>query len=137
MKVVLDANVLISAYFWRGNPHTIFNRVVDGSDIMFITDEIIDELGRTIRKPRFHAGAEQINDYLTGIAGLGKKITISPRDRINGVCRDPDDEKYIECAIACNADYIISGDKDLLCLKRYNNVGIISARDYLYIITTQ
>ncbi|MDR2693162.1 MAG: putative toxin-antitoxin system toxin component, PIN family [Chitinispirillales bacterium] len=135
MKLVLDANVLISAYFWRGNPHTVFNRIIDGLDSLFITDEIVDEIGCVIRKPRFHATIEQINGFMAGVLELGQKIAVSPHDRVIGVCRDPDDEKYIECAVTGKVDYIISGDRDLLDIKRYNDVRIISAREYLDIVT--
>jgi putative PIN family toxin of toxin-antitoxin system len=131
MKLVLDANVLISAYFWRGNPYKVFNRIVDGLDLLFISDEIVDEIDRVIRKPKLHTTLEQINDFITEIVELGKNVVISTQDRITGVCRDPDDEKYIECAVACKADYIISGDRDLLDVKRYNDVSIISVSEYL------
>jgi predicted nucleic acid-binding protein len=61
-------------------------------------------------------------------------VTVSPTRRIMGVCRDPNDDKYIECAIAAGAGYIISGDRDLLVLKEYGGVKIVNARDYLNIV---
>jgi len=131
MNVVLDANIFISAYIWHGNPETILDRIVVGKDALFFTDKIIGELDEIIKRPKFNRHKEQI-DYIVGdIKKYGKKVAVSPKYRIKGVCRDPGDDKYIECALAAGADYIISGDRDLLDIKEYGGVKIVNARDYL------
>ncbi|MDR1811628.1 MAG: putative toxin-antitoxin system toxin component, PIN family [Candidatus Fibromonas sp.] len=56
-----------------------------------------------------------------------------PQKDIN-ISRDKDDNEYIECAVECNANYIISGDSDLLELKEYNGIKIVTARGYLDIV---
>ena len=63
---------------------------------------------------------------------IANKVT--PGKRIKIGSRDEDDNKYIECGIAANADYIISGDIHLLEMKRYGKMEIITARDYLEIV---
>jgi predicted nucleic acid-binding protein len=60
---------------------------------------------------------------------MSEKVT--PQKLTQGVCRDKDDDKYLECGIACEADYIITGDKDLLALKTYKNIQILTPRAYL------
>jgi predicted nucleic acid-binding protein len=53
---------------------------------------------------------------------------------VKGVCRDPEDDKFISCAISVSADYIVSGDKDLFDLKQYKSTKIIKASDFLKMV---
>jgi hypothetical protein len=71
---------------------------------------------------------------VTRIESIGENITVLPKHRVKGVCRDSKDDMYLECAVAATADYIISGDRDLLDLKEYGGVKIVSAREYLRLI---
>jgi putative PIN family toxin of toxin-antitoxin system len=52
-------------------------------------------------------------------------------DKVRGICRDSDDDMVIACAVAAKADFIVSGDKDLLVIKKYKSVRIINALDLL------
>jgi putative PIN family toxin of toxin-antitoxin system len=134
MKIVIDANLFISALIWDGIPETIVNRAADRSDTLFISDAILDEIDRTFRKPKFGRSEDHVVSFVAYIKKIGKTVTISPKHRITNVCRDPDDDKYIECALAAGAGYIISGDSDLLDLKEYGDIKIVNARDYLDIV---
>jgi putative PIN family toxin of toxin-antitoxin system len=134
MNLVLDANVFVSAYIWHGIPEVILIRIAKKMDTLFFTDAIINEIEGIIGMPKLKRSKEQIDYILANIKKRGKKIVTSPQHRVTGVCRDPDDEKYLECAIAAGADYIITGDKDLLVLKEYGGVKIVNARSYLDIV---
>jgi len=131
MNVVVDANIFISGIYRGGNPRNVLKTLVDGIGTLFITDEIVDEIEHALKKPKLGLTAEEVKGWITEIEKLGEKIVISPKYRVTGICRDPDDNKYLECALAANADYIISGDRDLLDLKEYHKVKIVNARDYL------
>jgi len=131
MKIVIDANMFISALIWDGIPETVVNRAADRSDTLFISDAILDEIDRTLRKPKFGRSEDHVVSFVAYIKKIGKKVTVSPKHRITGICRDHSDDKYIECALAAGADYIISGDRDLLDLKEYGGVKIVNARDCL------
>jgi putative PIN family toxin of toxin-antitoxin system len=132
MKIVLDANIFISSFFWGGNPKIIIERIIAGSDELFITKEILDEIEDVIRRPKFHADNDGINYFINSIEEIGNKIT--PQKKIKNGSRDRTDNKYIECGITANADYIISGDIHLLELKKYESIKIITAREYLNIV---
>jgi putative PIN family toxin of toxin-antitoxin system len=134
MKIVVDANMFISAFIWGGIPEAVVYRVTDKSDALFLSDSIVDEIERTFRKPKLRQSESRIVAFVAYIKKIGKIVTISPKHRITGVCRDLSDEKYIECALAAGADYIISGDRDLLDLKEYGGVKIVTARDYMDIV---
>ncbi|GBU20285.1 hypothetical protein R80B4_00161 [Fibrobacteres bacterium R8-0-B4] len=131
MKIVLDANIYISAYFWGGKPDAILDRIAARSDILFITDDIIKEIETVLKMAKFALTDDGVRQRTAKIRGLGITVAVPPKHRITGVCRDPSDEKYIECALAAGADYIISGDRDLLDLKEYGGVKIVNARAYL------
>ena len=131
MKIVLDANIFISSFFWGGNPRIIVERVIAGIDQLFITNEILDEIADVITRPKFHADKDKIHYYINSIEEVGNKIT--PKKQIKNGSRDESDNKYIECGITANADYIISGDIHLLELKEYGNIKIVTSKDYLRI----
>jgi putative PIN family toxin of toxin-antitoxin system len=131
MKIVLDANIFISASFWGGKPYDVFERVAEGTDSLFVTTDVLEEIESALRKPKFSAYEDLINTAVMNIQKLSRKVAVSPQSRVSGVCRDPKDDKYLECAIAAKADYIISGDKDLLDLKEYGGVKIVTVKWYL------
>ena len=132
MKIVLDANVFISSFFWGGNPKLIVERIVIGKDELFITKEILDEIEDVIRRPKFHTDNDRINYFISLIEEIGNKIT--PQILVKNGSRDRTDNKYIECGITANVDYIISGDIHLLELKKYESIKIVSAKNYLDIV---
>jgi len=129
MKIVLDANIFISSLFWGGNPRIIMERVIAGKDELFITKEILDEIAGVIGRPKFHAARDEINYFINSIEEIGNIIT--PQKRIKNGSRDESDNKYIECGIAANVDYIISGDIHLLEIKKYGSIKILTAKNYL------
>ncbi|MDR2069393.1 MAG: putative toxin-antitoxin system toxin component, PIN family [Spirochaetaceae bacterium] len=132
MKIVLDANVFISSFFWGGNPRIVLKRVIAGIDELFVTKEILDEIYDVIRRPKFHADEDKIDYFINSIEEIANKIV--PKRQIKNGSRDKTDNKYIECGITANVDYIISGDIHLLELKKYGKIKIITARNYLEIM---
>ena len=129
MRLVLDANIFISSFFWGGNPRNVLERVIEGIDELFITKEILDEIEEVMERPKFHADKEEIDYFISSIEEIGNRII--PKMQIKNGSRDKTDNKYIECGMAANADYIISGDIHLLALREYEKIKIITARNYL------
>ena len=56
--------------------------------------------------------------------------TVTPSSKVEGVCRDPDDDHVLACARAVEADYLVSGDADLLILERFEKTRIVTPRDF-------
>ena len=110
----------------------IVERVIAGMDELFITKEILDEIENVIGRPKFHAEEDKIHYYIDSIEEIGNKI--SSKKQIKKGSRDKSDNKYIECGITADADYIISGDSHLLELKEYDNIKIVTAKNYLTIV---
>ena len=135
MKIVLDANIFVSATFWGGNPKEIIRKVSNGEDTLFISEEIIAEIDDVFRKRKFHLMEEEVEYHMRDIRQMGVRITVDDSERITtGGCRDKDDNKYLECAAAANADYIVSGDIHLLEMKEYCGIKIVNATEYLEIV---
>ena len=129
MRLVLDANIFVSSFFWGGNPRMVLERVIEGIDELFITKEILDEIEEVMGRSKFHAEKEEVEYFINSIEEIGNKIV--PKIKIKNGSRDKADNKYIECGMAANVDYIISGDIHLLELREYGNIKIKSAREYL------
>jgi putative PIN family toxin of toxin-antitoxin system len=132
MRIVLDANILISAFFWGGNPRKVLERVIAQKDELFISKFILEETENVMSRPKFHANKEDIDYFINSLEEIGNKII--PKKLKKYGSRDKTDNKYIECGLTANADYIISGDIHLLEIKKYGNIKIINAKDYLDLV---
>jgi putative PIN family toxin of toxin-antitoxin system len=135
MKIVLDANIFVSAFLYGGNPDKIVKMVSRGWDTLFITDAILAEADSVFRKRKFHLTEEEIQYHIRRIKEIGTKIKVTDSERVtDGGCRDKTDNKYLECAVAAKADYVISGDIHLRELKEYRGIKIVNPAEYLEIV---
>ena len=132
MKVVLDSNIFISSFFWGGYPREVFERVINGFDELYITDEIINEITSVMKHNKFTASSSEIEDYIKIIKKYSRKI--ASKNIPESISRDKDDDKIIQCGLDGDVDFIITGDKDLLVLKEYKKLKIASPKEYLEII---
>lgn len=128
IRAVLDTNVFISSLFWRGAPYEIVKKGFAGAFVMITSKEILKEVEQTLTK-KFQFPTEDTHAFLKIIA-LSARI-VESKSRLAVVSADPDDNKIIECAVSGQADYIISGDKDLLDLKKYQQIGILPPAAFL------
>ena len=132
MKIILDANIYVSAFFWGGNPRIVLERAISGTDELYITKEILSEIEGVLGRPKFHAGSTEIDYYVKSIEEISNMVMIEKS--IKNGSRDKTDNKYLECGIACIADFIISGDIHLLEMKKYKKIKIVTAKEYLDIV---
>lgn len=95
----MDINTLLSAFFWRGLPKTVFDRVADGFDTLFITDDIIGEIEGVIKRPKFDGKEDRKEALVSDIKKYGQKVNVSPQHKATGACRDAADDKILECAL--------------------------------------
>jgi len=127
MKIVIDTNVLISGVFFGGFPRKILSAVIGQEITACATAEIINEYEEIVQE-MISKKQGYINTAI--LSPLIKVMEIiEPVTRVE-ICRDPDDNKFLECAKDSHALYIVSGDKDLLVIERYENVQIVTAKDF-------
>jgi putative PIN family toxin of toxin-antitoxin system len=129
MKLVLDANVFISSFYWGGNPKKILDRIVERLDELYISSEILDEISRVMSYPKFKTTKEIVDYHQKYTERIATKVF--PTALTQAGSRDTDDNKYLECGITGKVDYIITGDDDLLVLKKYESIQILTPRVYL------
>lgn len=126
MRCILDTNLLISAAITPGNkPYQILHWVVSNATL-FTSDEIYEKLKQVIVRKKFEkyfTNYESRDHFLNLIFKFSTFAT--PREKIDH-CRDPKDNKFLELAVAINADFLIAGDEDLYILKSINNTVILS-----------
>lgn len=127
MKIVVDTNVLISGIFFGGFPRRILTSIIHKQLTACATTEIINEYEEIVEEM---IGRKQGHLNRTILAPLIQIMEIiEPVSHIK-VCRDPDDDKFLECAKDSHALYVVSGDKDLLVIEKYENIQIITAKDF-------
>ena len=127
MNIVIDTNVIISGIFFGGYPRKILETVADKQISAYATTEIINEYYEIIDEMIKRKQGRINNSILSQL--VSKLKIIQSSSSINS-CRDPDDNKFIECAIDANALYIISGNKDLLDIQKFNNIQIVNAKSF-------
>ena len=131
-RIVIDTNIYISAIFWGGKPRAIVDLGRSGQVLIFTSLEIQAELERKLRT-KFGLSDQEAAQILLDFSTFTKLISTS--QRITVIEDDPDDDKFIECAVSSRSIFIVSGDKHLLNLKRYDDIKILKASDFLSIIS--
>lgn len=117
MRVVLDANVLVSAAIsTAGPPREIVRAWVDERFELIASPMLLEELADVLARPRFRRWISTATaaDYIAGLAGDAQVVDDPPAQP--GLTADPDDDYLITLARAARADYIVSGDRHLLDL---------------------
>ncbi len=133
MKVVLDTNIFISAFlYYGGNCWELLRKAKFGRIQLFISAEIIDEFIKVVSRPKFGFNQDEINKMRAIILDLS--WLVAPTKKINVIKTDKEDNKFLECALAAGADYIVSGDKHLLELKEYKHIKIVKPKKMLEIL---
>jgi len=132
MKIVLDSNILVSSFYWAGNPRKVFDRVTNGLDELYITGEIIKEIISVMSREKFDTRIEEINEYIKIIESYSIKML--SQNVPQNISRDKSDDKILQCGLDGNVEFIITGDNDLLVIKEYNKIKILKPNDYLKII---
>ena len=129
-RVVIDTNVYISAIFWGGKPREVVDLGRNARISIFTSSEIQAEIERKL-KNKFGIDEKEVAQILLDYAMF--TLPIKLLHKVEVVNADPDDNKFIECAIASKAGYIVSGDKHLLNLKNYQGIQIMKAAKFLEI----
>ncbi|MEK7170760.1 MAG: putative toxin-antitoxin system toxin component, PIN family [Patescibacteria group bacterium] len=128
MKIVLDTNVLVSAIVFGGKPKELIIRAIESGTILYISTFIEDELQRVL-KEKFSFSEERLSEAGRFVADTFTKI--EPKDVPKIIKRDISDNNILALAKAIQADFIISGDNDLLELVSYQKIPILTPDKFL------
>jgi len=130
LRVVADTNVVLSALLWAGTPGEVLVLARDGEIQLYTSKALLDALREVLHRRKFakqvkrtgRAAADLFRDYRR----LARRVT--SRQLTNRIARDVDDDAVLACALAARADLIVSGDDDLLSLKVFRSIDIVTPR---------
>lgn len=129
MKVILDTNVFVSGVFFSGPPYHILEAWREGELELVMSSDILDEYRRvaTVLTEQFPpVDLHAILEFVEKEAAFFDAPSLSER-----VCDDPDDDKFLACALASNTKIIVSGDKHLLRISGYQDIEVLKPKVFV------
>lgn len=128
VRAVLDTNVFVSALLGKGPPTRIYEGFKNGKFELISSKELIAEVAQVLMRPELGIPPEEIKAAFKLLRR--RASVIRPKHRIN-ICRDPSDDLVLECAVSGRADWIVTGDQDLLVLHPFRGISIVSPQEFL------
>lgn len=128
MRIVLDTNVVFSGLLWQGTAHRLLTTIRHSPETkLFISAALLEELADVLSRPQslrhlatIHKSVKHVLDDYSSIVEFVEPAAVSP------ISVDPDDDAILACALAAGADLIVSGDHQLLNLKHYRGIDIVT-----------
>ena len=128
--MVLDTNIVASASFWRGKPFDCLAAWARGEFTACVSPQLLSEYFETVEELVSRYPNRKRVEWIEGLTASAQLVF--PTDRAKGETDDPDDEMILECALAAEADYIVTGDKrHLLSLDEFRGTKIVSCASFL------
>jgi putative PIN family toxin of toxin-antitoxin system len=137
MRAVLDTNVLISSVIATGVPHEIVVKGFSSEYQIVVSVATLTEFRDTLLKypEKFQMDEADVQEEVETIRYFAEFV--DPDEEITAVEDDPDDDKFLEAAVAGNVDYIVSGDRHLLDLDSFRGIDIVEPRTFYDRLTTE
>ncbi|PIW32375.1 MAG: putative toxin-antitoxin system toxin component, PIN family [Nitrosopumilales archaeon CG15_BIG_FIL_POST_REV_8_21_14_020_37_12] len=132
-RVVLDTNVLISAVIRNGNPRNLLKNAINDKKYVLVTsDKILNEMSGVLHRPKFKMTEDEIDEIVFTLISSSEIQVVT--SKFKAVKDDPDDDIIINTAYDGEADYVVSGDDDLLRMKKFKNIQIVTVTEMLKIL---
>lgn len=127
-RLVLDTNVLVSAILSDGKPRQLLRRCIGGHDTLLVSPATLQELVEVLRRPKFRRDEQEAHRVLAAILAIAEAI--EPQGHYQA-CEDPDDDMFLDLAVAGRATFIVSGDRHLLKLSEFHGIPILGTTQAL------
>lgn len=127
---MLDTNVLISALCFGGKPARVLECALTGRIKLFTSAVLVGEF-KAVMDAKFPGRKAAILDTLSELSQLWEVVPDAALPSLRHVAADPADDRVLECAVAAQADFIVSGDKHLLNLESFGKIPILAPADFL------
>ena len=133
MRIVLDTNSLIQSISPKSTYHEVWQSVLTGRNVLCVSNEILEEYAEILNRL---AGKKTADLVLNTIIECKNVVFLMPYYHFNLITADPDDNKFVDCAIQANARYIVTNDHhyDVLRQIEFPKVGIIKLMDFAQMI---
>jgi putative PIN family toxin of toxin-antitoxin system len=129
IRVVVDTNVFVSGIFWKGPPYQVLEIWSQGKFKLVVSSAILNEYERVMNELNMKAKVKNY-DRILELVQLNAEI-VNPAAFPVPVCRDQDDDKFLEAAVGGAVQYIVTGDEDLLALHSYQGIQILKPKEFL------
>jgi len=136
LRIVLDTNIIVSRAIKKNDDSDkLFAALKNRKIALVISYSILEEIIDVLSRPRIIKFTKMGKNHIKQLAALllDRAIITEPQQKIT-ICRDHADNKFIEAAISGRAEYIVSGDKDLLDLQKHKTIKIISLKEFVTIL---
>ena len=138
MKLVVDTNVLVSAFLWKGTPGQLIELAGEKECRLFTSRVLIDELAEVLQRKKLAKQVQATGFTAAQMLRNYQKLatTVTARRLAQQVSRDADDDAVLACALAAQVDLIVSGDDDLLVLKQFQEIRIVTPTQAVKMISS-
>lgn len=133
LKAVIDTNVWVSALLGTGVPKKLKDRMAQDNFRPICSAQLVDELIDVLARPKFVGKITDI-DAAELVRLLRTAALFVEPEQIDATSRDPKDDVFLACALAGGADYLVTGDDDLLSLVGFRGTKIVTPREFLQVI---
>ena len=139
-SIVLDSTVLVSAFLApQGAAATVLMHVRAGRVELALSEAVLQETARVLLtyphiRERYDYPDSAVHAFCEGLAQMNRLLTDFPA--LSGICRDPDDDMVLACAMAAGVAYLVTRDKDLLVLQHYEGIAIVTPEAFLAFLRT-
>jgi putative PIN family toxin of toxin-antitoxin system len=139
VRIVLDTNVVLSALLWRGTPYRLFETIRRNEHTqLFSSGVLLEELGEVLTRPATakrlallgRTAHDILADYIEAVE------LVRPPPNPPAVVADPDDDHVIAAAVAADADFLVTGDHQLLVIGSHSNIRIVTPAEAIRMIAT-
>ncbi|MCG2686317.1 putative toxin-antitoxin system toxin component, PIN family [Candidatus Parcubacteria bacterium] len=126
LRIVVDTNVFVSAFIWGGRPKRVIKKWLGGKFILLLSPFLLSEIILVLKRFDFSQGdLQKIRHILEN-----NSLKFLPEGKVK-VCRDEKDNQVLDLCLAGQADFLVTGDKDLLTLKKFRRTQILSPKELL------
>jgi putative PIN family toxin of toxin-antitoxin system len=132
LRIVIDTNVLVSAIIDNGKPRRLALKLLEEQTVV-LSRQMLAELSDVITRDKFTVKSSQVNRFLSILMRNSKIVTDNPRFTV--ISEDSDDDVILNTAYTGKADYIVTGDKHLLVLKKFKKTKIVNVTQMLEILS--
>ncbi len=117
LKILLDTNILLVSISSKSKYHWVFSKLLDNQYQLFVTNEILLEYEEIISS-KYNVNVAK--NVIRTLLNLDNVILVTPYFKWNLIKSDKDDNKFVDCYVASNSNYLVSHDKHFNCLKELN-----------------
>lgn len=129
MRVVIDTSTVVSGIFWTGPPHRVLECWMREAITLLVSQAILTEYERVIARLAGRLGSPHLASRWMGLLARHAHLIEAPNAGV--ACRDADDVKFLDCAIAGRAEAVVTSDADLLVLKTVHDIPILSPSAFM------